>query len=122
MITRMAATTLALAPGLPLTTAHAQTNPPAGRPGGGEMPGTFRHTEGILAFYRAEPRVTTQRAGSPAPEQLDLRVVLLTAQLDAAKADSATGKGRYAALSTVQRKLADTFLADHMRGMRGPMP
>jgi len=111
----------------------------------------FRHTEGILAFYKAELRITdaqaapwnafadavrthaknlreamqramAQRASGTVPEQLDRRVALLSAQLDATKAVGVAGKALYAALNPEQRKLADGFMADHLRGMRGMMP
>jgi len=125
--------------------------PMAGGPGGPGGPGMFRHTEGILAFYKAELRITdaqaapwntfadavrahvkklqeamqrtaAQRATATAPEQLDQRVALLTAQLDASKAIATAGKALYAALTPEQRKSADSFMADHLRGMRGMMP
>jgi hypothetical protein len=126
----------------------------AGARGGPEA--MFRHVEGILAFYKAELRITdaqaapwnafadavrthvknlrevmqremgqrsaAQRATGTVPEQLDRRVTLLTAQLDATKAVATAGKALYAALNPEQRKLADGFMADHLRGMRGAMP
>ncbi len=120
-------------------------------PDGPGFPGMFRHTEGILAFYRAELRITdaqaapwnafaeavrahvknlreamqraaAQRATGTVPEQLDRRIALLTAQLDATKAVATAGKALYATLSQEQRKLADGFMADHLRGMRGMVP
>jgi len=123
----------------------------AGQPGSAAMPGMFRHTEGILAFYKAELRITEaqasawngfadavragakamregmQRAGAQrgpgtAPEQMERRVALLTANLDAAKSVSAAAKTLYAALNADQRKLADEFMIEHMRGMRGMIP
>jgi len=123
-----------------------------GTPQGASAPmGMFRHTEGILAFYKAELRITdaqtapwntfadavrthvkslreamqraaTQRPTATATEQLDQRVALLSAQLDATKAVAAAGKALYAALTPEQRKLADAFMGDHLRGMRGMMP
>ncbi len=123
----------------------------AGQPGSDGMPGMFRHTEGILAFYKAELRITeaqtpqwnsfadavragtkgmrdamqratTQPATATAPEHLERRVALLSSYLDAAKAVSATAKSLYTALSPEQRKRADEFMAEHMRSMRGMMP
>lgn len=122
--------------------------PMAGQPGATAMPGMFRHTEGILAFYKAELRITeaqasawngfadavragsktmregmqraaAQRGPGTVPEQLERRVALLTANLDAAKAVSNAARTLYAALSADQRKLADEFMSEHMRGMRG---
>jgi len=122
-----------------------------GTGGGAREPMMFRHTEGVLAFYKAELRITeaqtpqwnafadavrsgakamrdamqrasTQRAVLTAPEQIDRRVALLTAALDAAKVTAGASKALYAALNPEQRKLADSFMSEHMRGMRGMMP
>ena len=123
----------------------------AGQPGADGMPGMFRHTEGILAFYKAELRITeaqtpqwnifadaaragakgmrealqraaTQPATATAAERLERRVALLSSFLDATKAAAAAVKPLYAALTQEQRKLADEFMAEHMQSMRGMMP
>lgn len=125
--------------------------PMAGQPGAAGMPGMFRHTEGILAFYKAELRITeaqtaqwngfaeavragtkgmreamqratAQPATATAPEHLERRVAALSSHLDAVRAVSAAAKSLYAVLNAEQRKLADTFMAEHMRGMRAMMP
>ncbi|MDO9499314.1 Spy/CpxP family protein refolding chaperone [Falsiroseomonas sp.] len=106
----------------------------------------FRRIEGHLAFFRAELRVTDgqmqqwsafadavrtqsdrlrqamqQAMGSSsgtAPEQMERRVALLSAHLEAMRAISAAATPFYAALSEEQRRTADELMAEHLRGMR----
>ena len=112
----------------------------------------FRRIEGQLAYFRAELGITdaqlapwnafadavrtqsdklrqaTQQAmggttgPGTAPQQLDRRIALLTAGLEATRAISATAAPFYAALSEEQRRTADELMADHLRGMRMGMP
>lgn len=122
-----------------------------GGPGMGMGPGMFRHTEGILGFYKAELRITdaqtpqwngfadaaragaknmregmqhmaAQAAAATMPEQLERRVAMLGSFHEAAKSVAAAAKTLYAVLTPEQRKLADEFMADHMRGMRRMVP
>lgn len=108
----------------------------------------FRRIEGQLAYFRAELRITdaqapqwnafadavraqserlraaTQSAMSggpgplPAPQQMERRMALLTAHLEAMRAVSAAAGPLYAALSEEQRRAADELMAEHLRGMR----
>ncbi|MBC7432712.1 MAG: Spy/CpxP family protein refolding chaperone [Rubritepida sp.] len=112
----------------------------------------FRRIEGQLAYFRAELRITdaqlppwnafaeavraqsdklrqaTQQAmggttgPGAAPQQMERRIALLTAGLEAMRAISATAAPFYAALSEEQRRTADELMADHLRGMRMGMP
>ena len=110
----------------------------------------FEHIDGTLAFYRTELRVTDaqqsqwnafadavrsaagtlkqavtkalQESGPvPAPEQIERRMALLTAQLEAMRAVQAAARPLYAALSDEQKRSADTLMAEHLRGMGGGM-
>jgi len=108
----------------------------------------FRRIEGQLAYFRAELRITDAQgpqwnafadvvraqserlraatgaamAGGPgplpAPQQMERRVALLTAHLEAMRAVSAAAGPLYAALSEEQRRTADELMAEHLRGMR----
>ncbi|MBU8547202.1 Spy/CpxP family protein refolding chaperone [Roseomonas sp. F4] len=108
----------------------------------------FRRIEGHLAFFRAELRITDgqisqwnafadavraqsdrlrqamqQAMGSStgpgtAPEQMERRIALLSAHLEAIRAVSAAATPLYAALSEEQRRTADELMAEHLRGMR----
>lgn len=108
----------------------------------------FDRIEGQLAYFRTELRVTDtqspqwnafadavrvqsqtlrqaytramQAAGqpTPAPAQLQLRVALLRAQLDATQAVAAAAAPFYAALSDEQKRTADELMAEHLRDMR----
>ena len=112
----------------------------------------FRRVEGRLAYFRAELGITdaqltpwnafadavraqsdklrqaTQQAmggttgPGTTPQQLERRIALLTAGLEATRAISATAAPLYAALSEEQRRTADELMADHLRGMRMGMP
>lgn len=108
----------------------------------------FEHIEGQLAFYRAELRITdaqqaqwnafadavrtaagtlkqavttAMRETSPvaAPEQIERRMALLTAQLEVMRTVQAAARPLYAALSDEQKRTADTLMAEHLRGMGG---
>ncbi len=108
----------------------------------------FRRIEGRLAYLRAELGITdaqaqpwnafadavraqaerlrqaTQQAMTsapgpgPAPQQMERRIALLSAHLEAMRAVSAAAAPLYAALSEEQRRTADELMADHFRGMR----
>lgn len=108
----------------------------------------FRRVEGQLAYFRAELRITdaqaqawnafadtvraqaerlrqaTQQAMTgatepgPAPQQMERRIALLSAHLEAMRAVAAAATPFYAALSEEQRRIADELMAEHVRGMR----
>jgi hypothetical protein len=108
----------------------------------------FRRSEGQLAYVRAELRITdaqaqpwntfadavraqaerfrqaTQQAMTgatepgPAPQQIERRVALLAAHLEAMRAVAAAATPLYAALSEEQRRTADELMSEHLRGMR----
>lgn len=108
----------------------------------------FRRIEGQLAYFRAELRITdaqaqpwnafadtvraqaerlrqaTQQAMAaatepgPAPQQMERRIALLSAHLEAMRAVAAAATPFYAALSEEQRRIADELMAEHFRGMR----
>lgn len=112
----------------------------------------FRRVEGQLAFIRAELRITDAQASqwntfaeavraqsgrlhaavqasmqgamgaTPAPQQIERRIALLSAQLEAMRAVSAAAGPLYAALSEEQRRTADELMAEHFRSMRMGMP
>ncbi len=112
----------------------------------------FRRIEGQLAYFRAELRITdaqlpqwnalvdvvrtnadrlrqaTQQAMGTAtgpttvPQQMERRIALLSAHLEAMRAASAAATPFYAALSEDQRRPADELMAEHLRGMRMGMP
>ena len=106
------------------------------------------HVEGQLAYWKAELKITDEQApqwnafadafrssatqfrqataqlpNTPeavaAPDLIDRRVALLTAELDAMKPVLATVKPLYAALSDDQKKAADELMAEHFMAMRG---
>ncbi|GEM_PF-656223 len=111
----------------------------------------FRRIEGQLAYFRAELRITdaqaqpwnafadavraqaerlrqaTQQAMSgaaepgPAPQQMERRIALLAAHLEAMRAVAAAATPLYAALSEEQRRSADELMAEHLRGMQRGM-
>jgi hypothetical protein len=108
----------------------------------------FRRIEGQLAYFHAELRITdaqaqpwntfadavrtqaerlrqaTQQAMTgatepgPAPQQMERRIALLSAHLEAMRAVSAAATPLYAALSEEQRRAADELMSEHFRGMR----
>lgn len=108
----------------------------------------FRRIEGQLAYFRAELRITdaqaqpwnafadtvraqaerlrqaTQQAMTgatepgPAPQQMERRIALLSAHLEAMRAVTAAATPLYAALSEEQRRTADELMAEHFRGTR----
>ncbi|WP_372624491.1 Spy/CpxP family protein refolding chaperone [Falsiroseomonas sp.] len=108
----------------------------------------FRRIEGQLAYFRAELRITdaqaqpwnafaaavrtqaerlrqaTQQAMAgttepgPAPQQMERRIALLSAHLEAMRAVAAAATPLYEALSEEQRRTADELMAEHFRGMR----
>ena len=111
----------------------------------------FRRIEGQLAYFRAELRITdaqvqpwnafadTVRAQAerlrqatqqmmtsaaepgPVPQQMEGRIALLSAHLEAMRAVAAAATPLYAALSEEQRQIADELMAEHFRGMRMAM-
>jgi hypothetical protein len=112
----------------------------------------FRRIDGQLAYLRAELRITdaqvppwnafadavraqgdrlrqaTQQAmgtaagPGTAPQQMERRIALLFAHMEAMRAVSAAATPLYAALSEEQRRAADELMAEHLRGMRMGMP
>ena len=108
----------------------------------------FRRIEGRLAFFRAELRITEAQApqwdnfadavraqaerlrgamaaampSTPAPlsapQQMERRIALATAHLEAMRAVSAAAGPLYAALTEEQRRTADELMVEHMRPMR----
>jgi hypothetical protein len=59
--------------------------------------------------------------GGPAPEQMERRIALLTAQAEAMRSVQAAARPLYAALSEEQKRTADTLMEEHLRGMGGGM-
>ena len=113
---------------------------PAGRP--------FQHIEGQIAYYKAELKITDAQAPQwnafadalrnsakrlqeavaknmqpnealTAPEQMERRIAMLSAQLDAMQPVLTVAKPLYAALSDDQKKIADELMAEHFLAMRG---
>lgn len=111
----------------------------------------FRRIEGQLAYFRAELRITDAQvpqwnafadvvraaaerlrgtaqqamgsAGpSPAPQQMERRIAVLSTHLEAMRAVAAAAAPLYATLSEEQRRTADELMAEHFRGMRVGMP
>ena len=110
----------------------------------------FRRIEGQLAYFRAELRITeaqtsqwnafaeairtqseklrqaTQQAmagsasSNSAPNQMERRIALLSANLEAMRAIAPSAKPLYEALSEEQRRTADELMAEHFRSMRMP--
>ena len=107
----------------------------------------LQRIEGQIAFYKTELKITdaqapqwnafaetirgsatTQRtalqgmmqANGPgsAPEQIERRIALTTAQLDAMKTFLTAAKPLYAVLSDEQKKTADELMAEHLTQMR----
>ena len=107
----------------------------------------LHHVEGQIAFYKAELKITdaqapqwnafaeairasatTERtalqgmmqASSPgtALEQIERRIALGNAQVDALKTSQTAAKPLYAVLSVEQKKTADELLAEHLTQMR----
>jgi hypothetical protein len=119
---------------------------PMGMGPGGIRP--LQHVEGQLAFWKAELKITDAQAPQwnafadafrssatqfrqaitqlpnttgavAAPDLIERRVGLLTAELEAMKPVLATAKPLYAALSDDQKKTADELMAEHFMAMRG---
>ena len=113
---------------------------PAGRP--------LQHIEGQIAYYKAELKITDAQAPQwnafadalrnsakrlqeavaknmqpnealAAPEQMERRIAMLSAQLDAMQPVLTVAKPLYAALSDDQKKIADELMAEHFLAMRG---
>ena len=113
---------------------------PAGRP--------LQHIEGQIAYYKAELKITDAQAPQwnafadalrnsakrlqeavaknmqpnealTAPEQMERRIAMLSAQLDAMQPVLTVAKPLYAALSDDQKKIADELMAEHFLAMRG---
>ena len=57
----------------------------------------------------------------PAPEQMERRIALLTAQADAMRTLQAAARPLYGALSAEQKRTADALMEGHLRGMGGAM-
>ena len=104
------------------------------------------HIEGQVAFYKAELHITDAqlpqwntyadalRGGAKAIQaayaqakqgdsaasavaQMDQRISILSATLDALKQAEAAGKPLYATLSDEQKKTADELMTEHLRVM-----
>jgi cytosine/adenosine deaminase-related metal-dependent hydrolase len=56
------------------------------------------------------------------PQQMERRIALLSAHLEAMRAVSTAATPFYGALSEEQRRSADELMAEHLRGMRMGMP
>lgn len=108
----------------------------------------FRHIEGRIAFYKVELKITDAQAPQwnafadalrsnatrlqqammapatetkgvvAAPEQMERRIAMLTAQLDSMQAVLAVAKPLYAVLTDEQKKIADELMAEHMMPIR----
>lgn len=117
---------------------------------GGMAP--FHRIEGSLAFLRAELRITDaqvpqwnafadavrahaqrlretfaqtmQGADQPAtaPQLLERRIALRSAEVEAMRAVSTALAPLYAVLSEEQKRTADELMGDHLRGLRMGMP
>ena len=133
-------------PGMPVGGVHAMHGGmssmgmgPAGMHG-------FGHVEGRLAFAKAEMKITDaqtpqwnafaevirsssasqrtamqgmmQASGGTAPEQIERRIALATAHLEAMKTVLTAAKPLYAVLTDEQKKVADELMSEHMMGMR----
>ena len=106
----------------------------------------FRHIDGQIAFYKAELKITDAQSpqwnafadalrGSAtrlhqtmahgtdakevvtAPERMQRRVTMLTAQLDAAQTVLAAANPLYAVLTDEQKKVADELMTERMTAM-----
>jgi hypothetical protein len=106
----------------------------------------FQHIEGQLAYWRTELGITEaqrpqwdafavvvrdnagklkptmmtamRRLGElTAPDQLDRRITVVAAELDAMRTFQAAAKPLYDALSADQKKTADQLMVEHMIGM-----
>ena len=111
----------------------------------------LEHIDGQLAYYRAELHITdaqqpqwnafadafraaantlreavtraTQGGGqTAAPDLLQRRIALLSAQLEALRSVEAAGRPLYAALSDEQKRAADQLMAEHFRSVQGMAP
>jgi hypothetical protein len=106
----------------------------------------LQHIEGQIAFYKAELRITDaqlpqwnafadalrssatrmQQALAPitatsvvtAPEQIERRIGLVSARLDALQTLLAAAKPLYAVLGDEQKRVADQLTTEHMTGMQ----
>ena len=107
-----------------------------------------RHIDGQIAFYKAQLKITDAQSpqwnaladairGSAtrlqqtmaqstdakdvvtAPERIQRRITMLTAQLDAGQAILAAANPLYAVLTDEQKKIADELMAERMMAMRG---
>ena len=110
--------------------------------------GMLRHVEGMIAFNKAELRITdaqlpqwnafadamrgaasrmqkamtdtTPAAGIvPAPQQMERRIAVLSGRLEAMQTVLTAGKSLYAVLSDEQKHTADELVSEHMMAMRG---
>ena len=61
----------------------------------------------------------TMQSGTsaPAPEQLERRIAVVSAQLETLRAIQAAATPLYAVLSDEQKKVADELMAEHMQRM-----
>lgn len=113
---------------------------PMGR-GRGLQP--WRHVEGLIAFHKAELKITDAQLPqwnafadavrgaasrlqksmtdaapttevAPAPQQMERRIARLAAWLEAMQAVLSAGKSLYAVLSDDQKHIADELVAEHM--------
>lgn len=55
----------------------------------------------------------------PAPQQMERRIALLTAQAEAMRAVQAAARPLYSAMSAEQKRTADALMEEHLRGMGG---
>lgn len=112
----------------------------------------FRRIEGQLAYIRTELRITDAQAPQwnafadavraqsgrlrqavmqgmqaaaqpvPAPQQIEQRIALVSAHLEAMRTVQAAMGQLYTTLSEDQRRTADELMAEHLRAMRMGMP
>lgn len=67
---------------------------------------------------RRSAAVRTAAQPTTAPAQLERRIALLSAQIEATRTMVATAGPLYAALSDEQKRTADELLAEHLRDMQ----
>lgn len=76
-----------------------------------------RAAAGRLRQAYAQAIQATQQP-TTAPQQLERRIALLSAQVEAMRAFAASAEPLYAALSDAQKRTADDLLAEHLRDMQ----
>jgi hypothetical protein len=84
---------------------------------------TVRTAAGTLrqAVMQAMQQGDPTGGAVPAPEQMEHRIALLTAQADAMRSVQVAARPLYAALSAEQKRTADALMEENLRGMGGGM-